>query len=711
MKRESSRCKSAKWLIATLLVSGAALCAVGEEANAVSGLPEVGFAFRMSAATTNGEEKLVTSKEMKSFSVEGRNGKTLVVWRGHPACGDAFTVTAELVPMPEESGWAYALSYEGNESGLGIATIDFPVLTVPRTDKTAILIPDGCGQIRRPRWARIKTGEQITFSYPWAFRFVASMDEAEDSWYVDQRGDARLYPAWTMVCNGSRPRTVELAFRCALQLTEGNRVSGRMPFGGIVRRFKGDWFAASAIYRRWALEQAWAKAAFSREQGRMRDIAIWFWNRGLAEEVAPPVERFAELTGLPVALDWYWWHKIPYDVGYPFFWPPRDGEKTFSATVRRLVAKGIFVQPYTNGISWDQLDPTWEAEGRPEAIMEMDGTWRGAQFNKYMPSKLSVMCGTAPRFHGLMRGLTRRLRDCGLPGVYLDQIGGGCAMRACWNPAHPHPPGGGTTVADGYRSLVTAVKADNPGLLVSTEETTEAYMDVVDSAINLSHNGELFGMPPQPEAESVPVFQAIYHGALPLYGSYAMIDGIPPWDPTWPAGDRWKEERPWETLYPDQFAILFARGVVFGMQPMVHQLRMSHFDDPRYAGDFAFTVDTARFYHENRDFLYDGTMCAPGALECACQPVEMLGRGIYTRPENARVVRHPSLKTIMHSVWRSKDGRVAAVLCNWSRKEQPYKLSAPDISASGIIPARSWKRIELGEGATKGESQANENRN
>ena len=35
----------------------------------------------------------------------------------------------------------------------------------------------------------------------------------------------------------------------------------------------------------------------------------------------------------------------------------------------------------------------------------------------------------------------------------------------------------------------------------------------------------------------------------------------------------------------------------------------------------------------------------------------------------ARVVRHPSHPTILHSVWRAKDGRVAAVLCNWSRAD------------------------------------------
>ena len=84
---------------------------------------------------------------------------------------------------------------------------------------------------------------------------------------------------------------------------------------------------------------------------------------------------------------------------------------------------------------------------------------------------------------------------------------------------------------------------------------------------------------------------------------------------------------------------------------------------------------------------------APGRLVCARQPVELFCRGIYTKPKNVRVVRHPAHPAILHSVWRAKDGRVAAVLCNWTRKEQAYDLAAPDIAAAGVLPARSWRIV------------------
>ena len=238
--------------------------------------------------------------------------------------------------------------------------------------------------------------------------------------------------------------------------------------------------------------------------------------------------------------------------------------------------------------------------------------------------------------------------------------------------------------------MLRDIQADNPGLLLSTESAPESYLDVVDSFINLHQNEERAATVPVPEAETVPAFQAVYHGAIASYGSYASIDGIPPWDPAWPDDDRWTEERPWEELYPDQFAFEFARGVAMGIQPMVHQLRMRHFDDPRYAANLAFAVDTAKFYFANRDFLFDGAMCAPGTLDCARLAVDLFVRGIYTKPGEGRVVHRPGAPAVLHSVWRAPDGRLAATLCNWTREPQPFALSTPDFAASGTVPARSW---------------------
>ena len=150
------------------------------------------------------------------------------------------------------------------------------------------------------------------------------------------------------------------------------------------------------------------------------------------------------------------------------------------------------------------------------------------------------------------------------------------------------------------------------------------------------------------------------------------------------------EEKDWPRLFPDQFQVEVARGVVWGLQPTTHNLKMSDIDNPSCAEGYRFLVDTAKFYHENRDFLFDGEMCDPGVIECGTEEVKFLNRGTYTKKGEYKVSTH-RLPTVFHSVWRDKNGKLAAVLCNWSSKKQRYHLKTSDIECEGELMPRSWK--------------------
>ena len=59
-----------------------------------------------------------------------------------------------------------------------------------------------------------------------------------------------------------------------------------------------------------------------------------------------------------------------------------------------------------------------------------------------------------------------------------------------------------------------------------------------------------------------------------------------------------------------------------------------------------------------------------------------------------KVSSHASvLPTVFYNVWRSPDGRVAAILVNWTREPQDWKLESPAASGAGTLPPRSWTRI------------------
>ena len=87
-------------------------------------------------------------------------------------------------------------------------------------------------------------------------------------------------------------------------------------------------------------------------------------------------------------------------------------------------------------------------------------------------------------------------------------------------------------------------------------------------------------------------------------------------------------------------------------------------------------------------------MLDPGRLDCDKEKVEFLLRATYTKDGEYKVASHVQ-PTVLHSVWRAPDGRVSAMLVNWSRKERHYELKCPAGDASGTLAPRSYRRIDL----------------
>jgi hypothetical protein len=290
-------------------------------------------------------------------------------------------------------------------------------------------------------------------------------------------------------------------------------------------------------------------------------------------------------TGLKVALDWYWWHGIPYDTSFPYFWPPRDGVENFRASVGRMRKAGAFVQTYTNGASWDCDDPRWAEGGQESVVVQADGENFSKMYNVFTRRRLARMCGEAPKFQKIIRTLERNLRESGLDGVYMDQITCG-AHSPCYNPLHSHAPGGDALEMN-IRSYVQSVRDENPGFILSSEATSETYFDLFEASIMLYSSWERFGKGSLPEHEPVPAVSVIYRGANVLFGSFATPGGAPAWDPLW--GKRPDSEAEVDAIvskYTDQFAVEFARGIIWGIQPLVHNFTMKDVKNPRLTGEF-----------------------------------------------------------------------------------------------------------------------------
>lgn len=215
------------------------------------------------------------------------------------------------------------------------------------------------------------------------------------------------------------------------------------------------------------------------------------------------------------------------------------------------------------------------------------------------------------------------------------------------------PRHGGRYQVQGFRGLITAITARCPGFPLSTESCAEMFLDLLDAAIMLEPSAERLGWwDVQGHGEVVPLFRAIYADGFRLFGNYAIIDGVPPFDPLWPASGRRATERDWQALCPDQFFVEIARNVVWGLQPTVACLRLGHLQNPKYAREVEFLKQAARFYHARREFLLRGRMAPPGELETPTLTVTYLRRMIFTKEGEERLVES-RLPAVLHSVWEA----------------------------------------------------------
>ena len=108
--------------------------------------------------------------------------------------------------------------------------------------------------------------------------------------------------------------------------------------------------------------------------------------------------------------------------------------------------------------------------------------------------------------------------------------------------------------------------------------------------------------------------------------------------------------------------------------------------------------DSAQFYHDHKNFLFDGEMLKPAKLTCATKRVEFLKTSSYRRPHESNACVQPALPCVFHSEWRAKDGREAAVLVNWTREEQAYDIEFEGVRRRGKLPPLSWRLLNHAPG-------------
>ena len=637
---------------------------------------------------SGGEFVQLLPGEMKKFRSEETSDGFRQIWEGHETQGDCFKVICHW----KAHGKALhgKLSYSGACPERQIHEVIFPSVTMEHPDNR-ILLPHDIGYLSGPlqEWElTVPSPERFSF-HP--FQFFGFFSQAGNLYAgcLDNRHWNKSFDLTTR----DNPRTADLDIIIPVARTRLAAKRWSVPFAVALEPFEGSWFNAALIYRRWAHRQQWYRNRI--KDNPLKDTGIWFWNRGEADDVMAPVEEFVKRSGVPAALDWYFWHSNPYDTDYPDFWPPRAGEEEFRKAVERMNSQNIFLQVYINGVIWDIQHREWADGGDDSAVMTADGNVFSVPFNRYNGHRLAYICGEGEPFFKRIYKLVDHLTGAGLKSVYLDLIGCASTVIPCCNPRHKHAPGGGFYQAEGYRKMIKSLRERHPGVAFSTEEGAEKYLDLVESMILLYPSHERIGywnLAQRMKGEYVPVFTAVYHGSTALFGNFAIPDNIPAWDPLWPDEERYKaeDEQEWTRIFPDQFPLEFTRGIIWGMQPTVCNLRKGQADNPATSGFYDFAVTCARFYYDNRDLLFSGTMLPPGELKTRCKKVRLFKRGTYSKRSEVAYVETES-PVILHSCWQSPGGRKALVMINWDSEPAEWSWEG----RSGTLAPRTCCAVEL----------------
>ena len=458
-------------------------------------------------------------------------------------------------------------------------------------------------------------------------------------------------------------------------------------YQAILGTFEGDWFTAAERYREWALEQPWAREARLQKSAVAdwaADTAIWVWNRGRSENVLVPAMALQERSGLSVSVFWHWWHGCAYDIGFPEYFPPREGAEPFLEAVREARIAGVNAMVYMNQRLWGMTTESWEQENAERyAVKGPDGEVRPEYYNTFERAPCAPMCIGTSFWRNKYAGLAEKaVNELGVSAIYMDQA---CLSLACYDPAHGHPIGGGTYWVNGFRMLEDDIRErcntdmrmnQHPAshdVVLAGEGCGESWLPHLDLMLSLQVSMERYAAPGI--WEPIPFFQAVYHGYTIQFGNYSSLT-MPPYDELWPA--EFAPEKALELLdrkFAQQFRIEQARAFVWGQQPTIANFRPSHFEDR--PEETAYMIELARLRLEALKYLLHGTMLRPPAIGAPEEEIDVSRLSIYAGQHDAVREYRRAFPTVLASAWQAPDGDVCVVLANVSETPQPVVLELP----------------------------------
>lgn len=669
-------------MFAALAVTGAAsgdeVLTSADGARLAFGGPETGFACKSlsfgksdfvhpdeTAATglwrltfragPNGEERTLDASALKGGSCRKTESGLRFVWKGLSLDPDDGTVDVAcgIDRNDAEHRYEFRIQVRNRSAKYGLFATEYPRLPqVIRPGSGWAVLPGG-------NWGAFRV-RQLDYDHKDAYpswqatmQFAAfDADAGEGLMVAALDGDARL-----------KFLTARKDFFFSVETPAENAgvpgAAGAPPFTVALYPYRGNWWKAAKLYRKWAQTTRWlAKGPIARRAdfpARMRNAGLWM--RMMSHGALAESERIlnAELERIggrvPLSVHWYNWQKHPHDVLYPEYFPAQEG---FAEIVARLRAKGVFVMPYVNARIWDVQHPGFGAV-RSSACQKPDGSVYVERWNE---RDFAAMCQSTSTWHDEVVGIVGRLlKDYRVDSVYLDQVASMIPV-VCYAGDHGHSRGGGRHWVGDYVRMVEDIRAAHPGVPLTSENFSEPYIGSFDGFLTWSPN----------YPEDIPGIPAVYSGYAICFGSLA-IEG---YDLEtfrqlvgrcflWGGQCGWLEEWLLEDAHRDKFDYLVRLA----------ELRagaLEYFSDGELVGEVANRAKVAKLH----------------------QKWELWNRKVDA-----------DFPAVMAMRWRAPSGKEMVVVANYSNAEQDFDGGTPALRcrlAGGEVKLLSVKRTGYAHG-------------
>ena len=447
-----------------------------------------------------------------------------------------------------------------------------------------------------------------------------------------------------------------------------------LPYQAVLGSFKGDWYTAAELYRDWASAQSWCRESRLRNHLNpewLEKTGLWIWNRGKSDNVIPAAMDLQQRSGLPVNVFWHWWHGCSYDVGFPEYFPPREGKTSFISAMSSAHAQNIHAIVYMNVLQWGNSTDSWTEEHASEfAVKDINGKLRSHVYNKFTGKSLTNMCIATDFWKDKYASLSdSAIHTYTTDGIYMDQA---CLSRMCYDNSHGHAIGGGNYWVENFGLLASKIRSNTPRgdqVVLAGEGGGETWLPHLNAFLTLQVSKERYSG--TGSWEPIPFFQAVYHQYGVSYGNYSSLL-TPPYDELWPKKFAPEDsEQLLDEQFNKQFLMEQARSFVWGMQPTIANYQSFLASDRKE--EIEYLIDLARVRYKGLKYLLYGKYLRSPDMVIPEEEILISKLSIYAGRTGERVTTYKDTYPIIHTgTWQAEDKHTGITIASIS--DEPFAV-------------------------------------